>query len=254
MQENREGIEIDLKRLVLVLLNKVWVIVLVGILCAALLLSYTFFFVTPQYSANIKLYVNNTYGSNNPGFSASQLQAAQSLANTYMVILRSRSVLNEVAEVTGLPYTQKQLEDMISTASVEDTEVFQVSVVCGDSVHAAAIANAIAEILPSKISATVDGSSVRVIDYAVPSDSKVSPNNTKTAIFGMLIGMLLSAGLFVILELCNDAIFTEDYLTRVYSDIPLLAVVPDSQPVKSAKYKYYQRSYRSYQKKGGKDQ
>lgn len=255
MQENRDSIEIDLKRLVQVLLNKAWIIVLVGILCAALLLSYTYFFVTPQYSANIKLYVNNTYGSNNPGFSASQLQAAQSLANTYMVILRSRSVLNEVAQTTGLPYTHKELEKMISTASVEDTEVFQVSVVCENNVHAAAIANAVADILPSKIAATVDGSSVRVVDYAVPSESRTSPSYTKTAVLGMLVGMLLSAALFVVLELCNDSIFTEDYLARAYSDIPLLAVVPDAQPVKSARYKYYRSSYyRANQRKGGKEQ
>lgn len=243
MPEKNEAIEIDLRRLFLVLLNKVWVILLVGIVCAALLLSYTYFFVVPQYSASIKLYVNNTYGANAPGYSASQLQAAQSLANTYMVILRSRTVLTEVAEATGLPYTHKQLDNMISSSSVDDTEVFQVSVVCADHLHAAQIANAIAEILPSRIAATVDGSSVRVVDYAVPSEARVSPSYTKTAILGALIGMLLSAALFVVLELFNDAIFTEDYLARTFADVPLLAVVPDAQPIKSAKYKYYRNSY-----------
>lgn len=259
MPERSEAIEIDLKRLFLVLLNKAWIILLVGILCAGLLLSYTYFFVTPQYSANIKLYVNNTYGTNAPGYSASQLQAAQSLANTYMVILRSRTVLNEVAETTGLPYTNKQLENMISSSAVEDTEVFQVKVVCENYLHAAEIANAIADILPARIAATVDGSSVRVVDYAIPSAARVSPSYTKTAVLGALAGMVLSAALFVILELTNDAIFTEDYLARTYSDIPLLAVVPDAQPVKSAKYKYYRSSYyRSYSryssKKGDQEQ
>lgn len=247
MHEKHDVIEIDLKRLFLVLLNKAWIILLVGVLCAALLLSYTYFFVTPQYAANIKLYVNNTYGTNTSGFSASQLQAAQSLANTYMVILRSRTVLNEVAEVTGLSYTSEQLDSMISTSAVEDTEVFQVSVACEDHLHAAQIANAIADILPARIAATVDGSSVRVVDYAVASESRISPSYTKTAVLGALIGMLLSAGLFIVLEIFNDGVFTEDYLARTYADVPLLAVVPDAQPVKSARYKYYRNSYyRSY--------
>lgn len=251
MPENKEIIEIDLKRLLLVLWNKAWIILLVGILCAALLFSYTFFFVSPQYSASVQLFVNNTYGANSPGYSASQIDAAQSLANTYMVLLNSRSVLNEVAEKTGLPYDYNDLKNMISAASVNETEVFEVTVVCKNYLHAAQIANAVADVLPAKIVATVDGSSVRVIDYAVPSDARVSPNYTKTVILGLLIGMLLCAVLFAVLEFMNDAIFSEDYLAKTYSDIPLLAVVPDSQPIKSAKYKYYKNSYyRNYQKKG----
>ncbi len=251
MPENKEIIEIDLKRLLLVLWNKSWIILLVGILCAALLFGYTFFFVSPQYSASVQLFVNNTYGANSPGYSASQIDAAQSLANTYMVLLNSRSVLNEVAEKTGLPYGYNQLKGMISAASVNETEVFEVTVVCQNYLHAAQIANAVAEVLPAKIVATVDGSSVRVIDYAIPSDARVSPNYTKTVLLGLLIGMLLCAALFAVLEFMNDSIFSEDYLTKTYSDIPLLAVVPDSQPIKSAKYKYYKSSYYRYSQRKG---
>ena len=123
MKENKEIIEIDIKRIARSLLNRLWIIILAGVVCAAMLFSYAYFFVTPQYSASIKIYVNNTYGNNSPGFSSSQLSAAQSLAKTYMVILKSRTVLQEVAEVTELPYTYKQKEGMIASTTVYDTEV-----------------------------------------------------------------------------------------------------------------------------------
>jgi capsular polysaccharide biosynthesis protein len=234
MPEKSEAIEIDLKRLFLVLINKAWIILLVGILCAGLLLSYTYFFVTPQYSANIKLYVNNTYGANSPGFSASQLQAAQSLADTYMVFLLSRTVLNEVAETTGLPYTNKELENMISSSAVEDTEVFQVKVVCENYLHAAEIANAIADILPARIAATVDGSSVRVVDYAVPSDARVSPSYTKTAILGALLGFAVAVAIILLRQFTDNTIHDKHDLQQCI-DVPVLGEIPSFELANNSK-------------------
>ena len=100
MNENREVIEIDLKRVMRALWHRAWILLIVGILGAAMFFSYAWFLVTPMYSASTQLYVNNTYGENTLGFSSSQLSAAQDLAGTYMVILESRAVLTAVQEQT----------------------------------------------------------------------------------------------------------------------------------------------------------
>ena len=244
MKENKEIIEIDIKRIALAVWRRAWVICLVGILCAALFLSYAYFFMVPQYSASIKVYVNNTYGTNSPGFSSSQIAAAQSLAKTYMVILKSRQVMSEVADITGLPYTYEQLVGMTQSSTVSETEVFETTVTCANYKHAAQIANAIAEVLPDKIASVVDGSSVRVVDYAVENSKRVSPSYQKYAIMGLLAGVLLSATLVVILDLLDNSIHSEEYLEEAYGDLPLLAVIPDAEnPRASGYYKGYYRGY-----------
>lgn len=244
MKENKELIEIDIKRIFMALLRRWWIVAMAGILCAALLFGYAYFFVTPQYSASIKVYVNNTYGTSSPGFSSSQISAAQSLARTYMVILKSRPVMDEVAEITGLPYTYNQLVNMTMSGTISETEVFETRVTCTNYKHAAQIANAIAEVLPDRIKEVVEGSSVVVVERAMENPARVSPSYRTHALLGFVIGALLAAAAIVILDLMDNSIHSEEYLEETYQDMPLLAVIPDTEnPKASGYYKGYYRGY-----------
>ena len=242
--EKSQNIEIDLKHLAGVVLRRAWIVVLVGVLFAGMVFSYAYFFVTPTYSSSAKLYVNNTYEKSSGVYSPSQLVAAQYLAETYMVIMESRSVLEQVQQRSGLNYSQGQLKSMISAAAVKETEVFQVTVTCTNYEHAAIIATAITEVLPDAISAVVDGSSVRVVEHAIENPNPVGPNYQRYVVMGGLVGILLTIAIIVILEMTNTSIDSEEYLSRVYGDVPLLAVIPDGSG-KSSGYKNYSGYYAS---------
>lgn len=69
-------------------------------------------------------------------------------------------------------------------------------------------------ILPDRIAEILDGSSARIVDTAVLPTQKASPNNTKNAAIGMMLGLVLSCGVIVVLDLMNDTIRDEDYLTE----------------------------------------
>ena len=86
----------------------------------------------------------------------------------------------------------------------------------------------IAQILPDKIASVVEGSSVRIVDYAVVPSRKVSPNVTLYTLVGLLAGFGVSVMMIAVRETMDDRIFSEDYLLEHFRDIPLLAVVPDS--------------------------
>lgn len=242
MNETREHLEIDLKRMLLVLWSNLWIILLVGILVAAMAFGYAWFFVTPTYSASTQMYVNNNY-PDSPGFSSSQLTAAQYLASTYIVIMRSRPVLDAVAEKTQLGYNYGQLRGMITANTVDNTEIFEVRVTCTNYKHAAAIANAIADVLPEKLPAVVDVASVRVVQYAVENPNPNGPNYAKYGLLGAAIGFILSAAVIVILELMDTTISSEEYLSTVYKGYPLLAVIPGAESTKSGYKGYYKGSY-----------
>lgn len=253
--EKRDTIEIDIKRLLLTLWQRLWIILIVSALAGGLAFGYAWMFITPTYEASAQIYVNNQQ-NDSPGFSSSQISAAQDLAYTYMVILESRNVLNDVAEITGFGYSYEQLKDMVSASTINSTEVFRVVVESADYKHAAAIANAIAQVLPDKIAAVVDGSSVRVVDYAVENPKPVGPNYQMYLMLGGLIGLALSALVVIVADLLDTTIKSEDYLTQVYGDLPLLAVVPGTESSKSSYnkgyYEYTQKSRPSKQSGGGK--
>ena len=256
MPEKNENLEIDLKRVLYALLKHLWVIILAGVLAGSMAFSYAYFFITPKYSASAKLFVNNNY-VDSPGFTSSQLAAAYDLAHTYMVILESHNVIDEVAETTDLGYTYGQLCSMISAQSVNETEVFQVTVTCENYKHAAIIANAITDILPEKIHAIVDGSSVRILDRATESNRRVSPVYENYAMIGAVVGMAVVALIIILIDLMDRTIKSQDYLAKMYPEIPLLVAIPSGECTKYTNQRGYYESIgkrNSTQNTGGKQQ
>ena len=244
------NMEVDLKRALFALWSRAWIVILAGIVLAAAAFSYAYFTIAPTYSSSIKIYVNNN-NADNQGFSSSQLQAAQNLADTYMVILKSRSVLDKVAEQTALGYSARSLSSMITAHSINETEVFEVVVTTTDYKHSATIANAVADVLPGRISEVAQGSSVSVVDYADENPVPISPSYQKYAVLGAAIGIILSAGGIILSDVMDTTITSEDYLSHTYHKYPLLAVIPSINDSKNGYYKgysrgYYRRYYRGY--------
>ena len=158
--------------------------------------------------------------------SASDLTAAKRLVETYIVILNTRTTLNDVIEQSGVSYSYDQLKKMISASSVNSTEIFSVEVTSTSPQEAELLANTIARVLPEKIASVVDGSSVRIVDTAVVPSKKAAPSTGKNTMLGFLLGAVLACGVVVVLYLMDDKIHSADYLLSTY-DLPMLAVIPD---------------------------
>ena len=221
--------EIDLLRLAGALWKKLWLIVLVTLLCGALAFGYTFFLVTPLYKATAMMYVNNSaisVGSAKVSISAGDLAASQSLVDTYTVILKTRGTLNEVISRTGVPYSYQQLTKMVQAEAVNSTEVFSIDVTSPDPQEAELIANAIADILPDRIADIVEGSSVKIVDYAIVPAEIASPSYTRNTALGMLAGLVVIAAIICLREIFDEKLHSEDDITQRYQ-LPILAVIPD---------------------------
>ena len=252
MTEQRDNIDtIDLMEVIGLLIRRLWLIALSALLFGAAAFGYTFFLIEPEYQASTLLYVNNSdisVGSTSFSITASDLNAAQRLVSTYVVILKSRTVLNEVIEKADVDYTYTQLNNMITAGAVNSTEVLRIVVTCTSPTDAERIANTIADVLPERIPEIVNGSDVRIVDYAVIPSVRSSPSYTKNTAIGIVIGVLVSVIGVLLTYLLDENIHSEDYLTQNYPDIPLLAVIPDMGSTKQSgrygyRYGYRQNSY-----------
>ena len=153
MSKSKDYYEIDLLQVFHTLWHHLWVIILSAILGAAMLFSYATFLVTPKYEAQAMMYVNNSSfsrGNTNAAISNAELIAAQSLVDTYIIILNSRATLDEVISSAALDYSSEELKDMLSAESVNNTEVFSITITSESPQEAALIANTILDILPDK--------------------------------------------------------------------------------------------------------
>lgn len=239
-QNNKnEYYTIDLMQIAKTLWKNIWVIVLSGILAAAVGFSISAFFITPTYSSSVMLYVNNSSISlGNTSLNLSDLTAAQSLVKTYMEILNTRTTLEKIIEKTGVDYTYKDLSEMINASAANNTEIMRVTVTSDDPYEAARIANSIAEILPQRITEIIDGASMEVVDSAVPNLDKVSPSITKYTAIGLILGVIVACAALAVISILDDTIHDEDYLIQAY-DLPILAKIPDLTSSGGNRYEYY---------------
>ncbi len=221
--KNEEAI--DLRKMFSAVMRRVWAVILAAVIGAGAAFLGTTYLITPKYRASALFYVNGNAFSVG-SVSLSDISLAKSLVDSYIVILKSRESLNAVIDYADLDYTYSQLSDMISASAVNETEIFQVAVTSSDPQEAEKIANAVAYILPKRISGIIDGTEAKIVDYAVAPSAPYSPDYSKNTIIGFLIGAAFSVAAIVIFELLDITIRTGEDLSSVTS-LPVLAIVPD---------------------------
>lgn len=230
IQQSAE-LEIDLQRLIDALLNKSLLIVIVAVACAIVTFLGTFFFVTPQYQSASMFYVNNnslSLGEASLSISSADISASRGLVKSYIVILNTRETLNDVIDYSGIDRTYSQVKRMIKAEAVDSTEIFKVTVTSSDPQEAKTIADAIAYILPKRISSIIEGTSAKIVDSAVAAANPSSPSYTKNTMSGFAVGLILAMAWVVLRALMDITIRSEDDITQNCKN-PVLAAVPDME-------------------------
>ena len=220
-----ESIEIDLKDFLRALIKKAWLVVLCAALLGASTYMYTVNFVTPKYQASVSIYVNNNSGNDGAYISSSDLAVALKLVSTYVNIIQSDTVLDKVIHETKLPLSTEQVRSMISAEAMGETEMFRVTVTTPNPNMSADIANAIASVAPAEISAIIEGSSAKIIDYAKVPKNQTSPDCAMSGIIGCVIGALLAVLVISLQTVMDTRIKSEEDLARICS-IPVMGVIP----------------------------
>ena len=242
-------LEIDILSLIRALWKNALIISLVAILVGCMTFGVTAFLVKPTYEATASMYVNNStfnLGATSFSISSSDLSASNSLVSVYLYILESRTTLEEVIQAADLSYTPEELRKKISTKSVLKTGAFEVTVTSTNPAEVELIANSIAQVLPERIAEIVDGTSVRIVDYAIIPSQRSGPNLVQNTILGILIGGVLSVAWVIVRCMLNDTsrmmIQSVDDLREMYPDIMVLATIPDMR-MNEKKNGYYSTYY-----------
>lgn len=233
MEENKK---INYKALLVFILKKSWIIVSAAILFGAAAFCFTKFAITPKYRATIRLYVNNKIEASS-SLTSSDVSASKSLVDTYITIIESDSVIDEIVENTENKYTNAQIKNMLSAKSINGTEVFEVSITGPSPEKCATIANAVADLAPGKISEIVDGSSVKIVDRAKVPSGPISPSISRNVAAAVLLGIVGSCIFVFFIFISDTTIYNENDIEE-FCTLPILGILPDFTQVSKSKYDY----------------
>lgn len=210
-------------------LRKCWYYVVIAALVFGLFAAvYTAAFVQKTYSSTVKFYVVTDRSTAH--YLNTELDAAQTLIDSYSTVLKnSDAFLSEVAAHSGIQYAPSSLRSMITISSM-GSEAFYVKVSNSDPQKAYEIAHTIEEIGPDAMVRFVEAGNVKVLSPAKLSLSPESPNLMKNVVFAAFVGAVLVFAFFILTDLFDTRIHTEDDLQKF--NIPILGSVP-TMPLQS---------------------
>ena len=123
---NDDVIEIDLKDLFGFLLHWLWVIVVSGIVAGVAGYLISSLAVTPLYQSTTTVYILSKQ-ENNSNLTYSDLQLGSQLTMDYALLIKSRTVLEQVIETYGLDMTYEQFSGQVDVETVTNTRSIKIT-------------------------------------------------------------------------------------------------------------------------------
>jgi capsular exopolysaccharide synthesis family protein len=236
---------ISLKHIFLIMLNKIWLIILLLVVGAAVAFSYAKFMLPLKYQSYTSMYVKSvtqtTTDSGNVNNSAN-ITAARSLVSTYIAVLQDDAVMDELSSelikdygidrVSEVFYVKDNavsadtLRSCITMAAVDETEVLKITAVTTDAEMSAAVCSTLAEIAPDFLIRVVGAGSVEEIGSAKINENPVSPDIPKLTLYGALIGLVIAVAIILLIDFCDNTVKDTTKLTEIY-DKAIIGEVQD---------------------------
>ncbi len=224
------------------------------------------FIIAPKYTSTATLYVNNTNTAKEKSINLNDINAAQKMISTYMVILQDEDVLQSVVAKLSSEYSEdflsqyvpmvqsagekkvsaKGLKKLVSMSAVNNTEVLQIDVTTRNAMLSARICNIIVELAPSVLTRVVKAGSVEIISSAKVALGPSSPKVLNYLLIGAAVGLFISAAFIVLREMFDTRVHSSEDIEKKFN-ISLLGEVPDFTSKKKSggyyryeKYGYYE--------------
>ena len=226
-RDNRDDvIEIDLVELLGVILHNLWIIIVSGVIVAAVALLVSYFVITPKYESVTKIYVISK--TNADTMTYSDLQAGSTLTKDYKELVKSRPVLEEVLAETGIDVELKDLEEQITVEVPQDTRIVSITVEDKDPYEARIIADSVRIAASKHIQEVMNTEAVNVVEEASLPIEKSSPSILKNTAIGYAVGLFLAIAIVIINYIMDDTIKTPDDVEK-FLGVSVLGSIPYSE-------------------------
>ena len=239
MNENKKNqqqdgeVEINLAELVPYLFHWIWLILIVGLLTAAIAFGYSAFVLTPKYQSTTKVYILSKQGSDDK-VTYSDTQLANNLTKDFKEMIKSRTVLETVIKECNLPESYEALAGNVSVSNTSDTRIVGINVKDTNPARAQYIANAVREVAAIHLQEVMDLEAVNVVEEANLPTKIVEPSKKKYTLIGFLIGAVITIAVLIIRYYLDDSIKTSEDVER-YLGMTTLATIPMFEGSESAK-------------------
>ncbi|SHO49552.1 YveK family protein [Anaerocolumna xylanovorans] len=246
--EKTEEIEINLKEIFYVLLDKIWVLFYAALICALLGGIVTKLTEVPVYSSITKLYVINRQDPDKT-ITSTDLSAGSLLIKDFEILVTSRPILEQVLHNLNVKMSQEELAGEISVNIPEETRILEITVKDKDPFMAKRLADEIADVSAEQMISVMDIEKVSVVERGriptLPTENKFAKN----ILLGGVLGIGISIAAIIIIYLGNDRIKNNEDIEKYLGIIPLAEIpleedILNTRRVRAELKKAYKKGYK----------
>lgn len=186
--------------------------------------AFTRVAINPTYSASVQLYVNSN--DTTSSIDLNELYYAQKVVTTYINFLKTKVFYAQVIEESGLNYTTGELKNMTEINSVNNTEIFQISVTTNSAEDSYKLVTAMQKLAPELIKSIKTSAEISVVDPVVYPMGPSGPNILFNTAIGGLLGFFLSVSITFLWEIIDVNVKNQDEIKRKYNK-PILGAIPN---------------------------
>lgn len=217
---------IDLRELLKIIKNRIWMIICIGIIFGVISGVVSQFFITPEYKSSTTLIVNKQNENSITQLSNSDdLNYVQKIAYTYSEIITSRTVLTKTIDELNLNISYKKLASCVEVTNISNTQIIKIDVVYKNPKIARDICNTIPNIFDKEVQRIMKASGVEVIDKAIANNNPVKPNKKSNVILAGIFGIFVGICIAIIQVLLNTKIKTTSDI-KENLNMNVLGVIP----------------------------
>ena len=235
--ENRnDEVEIDLREIFAILLDKLAIIVLAAVLGAVVAFTFTKFLISPVYQASTQVYVTNNKLTTTDQINVSDLQSSNYLTKDYMILVKSNPVLDKVIADLNLKMSTSELAGKISVSTPTDTRILTIAVNDKDPMMAKKIADAVREASKAQIQSVMGIETVNTVEDAKLPESPISPNTKMNVLIGFALGFIIAVAVIIIRFMLDDTIKAQEDVEK-YLGLSVLGLIPELETTDNKKKK-----------------
>lgn len=220
-KNENEVVEIDFFELFGVIKSRLWIIILTGLILAFVAGLYSYYMITPIYSSKTQLYIINKSTNTT---SLADFQIGSQLTQDYMILVKSRLVVNQVIKNIDLDMTYEELVNTIELSNPSNGRVLVIKVNHPDPYLAKRIADEFAHVSTEQIAISME-TKPTIIDEGNLPTAPSSPNMKMNVLIGGGLGGLISTGIIVLLYVMDDTIKSSDDVEK-YLNLSTLGFIP----------------------------
>lgn len=227
---------LSLADILAVLRRRIWVILLVALVCASAAVAYSMTR-TPLYEAGITVLVGQESGVVDPNNLSGNVQGLQGLTETMAEAVNSRPIAQAAIDRLDLSAEPGEFLADLGAEQVPNTQFIRVSYTDPSPEQAQQVANTVGEVFSERISDVSPSASsitATVWEGAAVPEEPVSPNPARNGLLALVLGLMLGVALAFLMEYLDNSWRSPEEAERI-SGVPTFGLVPKFDPPKAKK-------------------